>query len=172
MIGESFLSPEYWLSLHAQMQNLLNTDAHTTKQKVGFKGAMLAVVKPLADGRVHNENYCLSAVLFSPCPLFACVFRFWVVGKWIIDLGVWWIWFKIVSRLFRPMENSNFFILTSDRPIKWHSIWRQRLFIRFVAYSYILVLVIVSSYVCSCFGKFCHRSGSCLYLKNMVSLHF
>lgn len=39
------------------MQNLLDADAHTTlKQRVGFKSAMLADVRPLTDGRVKHPT--------------------------------------------------------------------------------------------------------------------
>lgn len=43
------------------IQNLLDADAHTTlKQRVGFKSAMLADVRPLTDGRVKHPTFRFS----------------------------------------------------------------------------------------------------------------
>ena len=42
------------------MQKLLDGDANRViKQRVGFKSAMLADVKPSADGRVQHRSVCV-----------------------------------------------------------------------------------------------------------------
>ncbi|RWR91603.1 putative RNA polymerase II transcription factor B subunit 1-1 isoform X1 [Cinnamomum micranthum f. kanehirae] len=48
---------EFW----AARKNLLDADAHTTlKQRVGFKSAMLADVRPLTDGRTNKVTFSLT----------------------------------------------------------------------------------------------------------------
>ncbi|XXG84813.1 hypothetical protein AAC387_Pa11g0038 [Persea americana] len=48
---------EFW----AARKNLLDADTHTTlKQRVGFKSAMLADVRPLTDGRTNKVTFSLT----------------------------------------------------------------------------------------------------------------
>ncbi|XP_019051904.1 PREDICTED: probable RNA polymerase II transcription factor B subunit 1-1 [Nelumbo nucifera] len=47
---------EFW----ATRKKLLDTDARTSKQRVGFKSAMLADVRPLTDGRTNKVTFSLT----------------------------------------------------------------------------------------------------------------
>ncbi|XP_077237509.1 general transcription and DNA repair factor IIH subunit TFB1-1-like isoform X2 [Tasmannia lanceolata] len=57
VIGGVLTEAEFW----ATRKNLLEADAYrTSKQRVGFKSAMLADVKPLTDGRSNKVTFSLT----------------------------------------------------------------------------------------------------------------